>query len=166
MPAMTAALFLADFFGVSNGTFLHWMLAISLTLLVLDVFFNTEFLSWVSMLVFSLWGTMQFELPVQWSVLVYISILVVSAVFYYTLWTHCVRRLVMDWILRRAPREAQECLAGTRARVVGEGDSLSIKYGDQFLPVAEDCRAGLSAGDAVTITEVKDGFARVERAEL
>ena len=83
---MDPVLFLADFFGVSNGTFLHWMLAISLTLLVLDVFCNTEFLSWISMLVFSLWGTMQFELPVQWSVLVYIVILIICAVFYYTLW--------------------------------------------------------------------------------
>ena len=161
---MDPVLFLADFFGVSNGTFLHWMLAISLTLLVLDVFCNTEFLSWISMLVFSLWGTMQFELPVQWSVLVYIVILMICAALYYTLWTQFVRRLVMNCLLRKAPREAQESLAGTRGKIVGEGDSLSIKYGDQFLPVAESCRSGLAAGDSVTITAVKDGFASVERS--
>ena len=161
---MTTALFLADFFGISNGTFLHWMLAISLTLLVLDVFCNTEVLSWISMLVFSLWATMQFDLPVQWLVLVYVLVLIVCAVFYYTLWTHCVRRLVMDGIMRHAPREAQDNLAGTAGRIVGEGDSLSVKYGDQFLPVAEDSRAGFSAGDAVIITAVKDGFATVKRA--
>lgn len=159
---MDPVLFLADFFGVSNGTFLHWMLAISLTLLVLDVFCNTEFLSWISMLVFSLWGTMQFELPVQWSVLVYIVILIICAVFYYTLWTHCVRRLVMDVIMRKAPKEAQENLAGTRGRIVGEGDSLSVKYGDQFLPVQIECRAGLQAGDEVLITEVRSGYAVVK----
>ena len=51
---MNSTLFLADFFGVSDGTFLHWMLAISLTLLVLDVFCNTEVLSWLSMLVLRL----------------------------------------------------------------------------------------------------------------
>ena len=35
---------LADFLWVSDGVFLHWMLAISITLLVLDVFFfNTDF---------------------------------------------------------------------------------------------------------------------------
>lgn len=162
MPTMTTALFLADFFGVSNGTFLHWMLAVSLTLLVLDVFCNTEFLSWISMLVFALWGTMQFDLPVQWMVLVYIVILIICAVFYYTLWTHCVRRLVMDIILRRAPKEAQENLAGTRGRIVGQGDNLSVKYGDQFLPVAEACRGSLEAGTPVVITAVKDGFAMVQ----
>lgn len=161
---MDAVLFLADFFGVSNGTFLHWMLAISLTLLVLDVFCNTEFLSWISMLVFSLWGTMQFELPVQWSVLVYIVILIICAVFYYTLWTHCVRRLVMDVIMRKAPKEAQENLAGTRGRIVGEGDSLSVKYGDQFLPVQAECQAGLQAGDEVLITGVSSGYAVVRRS--
>ena len=123
---MTMALFLADFFGISNGTFLHWMLAISLTLLVLDVFCNTEVLSWISMLVFSLWATMQFELPVQWLVLVYVLVLIVCAVFYYSLWTHCVRRLVMDGIMRHAPREAQDNLAGTAGRIVGEGDTLSL----------------------------------------
>lgn len=162
---MTAALFLADFFGVSNGTFLHWMLAVSLTLLVLDVFCNTEFLSWISMLVFALWGTMQFDLPVQWLVLVYIVILIISAVLYYTIWTHCVRRLVMDVILRKAPKEAQENLAGIRGRIVGEADGLSIKYGDQFLPVAESCRSKVAAGDAVVITRVQDGYACVQKVD-
>ena len=141
------------------------MLAVSLTLLVLDVFCNTETLSWISLLVFALWGTMQFDLPVQWSVLVYVLILILCAVFYYTLWTHGVRRLVMDVILRRAPREAQENLAGTPGRIVGEGDNLSVKYGDQFLPVAEVDRPGLKAGDAVTITAVNSGYASVKRCD-
>lgn len=162
---MNSTLFLADFFGVSDGTFLHWMLAISLTLLVLDVFCNTEALSWISMLVFALWGTMQFDLPVQWSVLVYIIILIICAALYYTLWTHCVRKLVMDCIMRNAPKEAQESLKGTMGRIAGEGDALCVKYGDQFLPVAVDCRTGLSAGDEVEIISVENGFARVKRQE-
>lgn len=162
---MITALILADFFGVSHAVFLHWMLAISLTLLVLDVFCNTEFLSWVSMLVFALWGTMQLELPVQWLVLVYVVILILCAVFYYTLWTHCVRRLVMEVILRRAPAEAQECLAGTRGRIVGEGENLCVKYGDQYLPVAADCRTNLTAGTAVVITAVTAGYASVRRED-
>ena len=159
---MGSILILADFFGVSDGTFLHWLLAISLTLLVLDIFCNTEVLSWLSMLVFALWGTMQFDLPVQWFVLVYILILIVCAVLYYTLWTQCVRKLVMDVIMRHATKEAQENLAGTTGRIAGEGDSLCVKYGDQFLPVAESCRAGLSAGDMVEITAVENGFASVK----
>lgn len=160
---MTAALFLADFLGVSNGTFLHWMLAISLTLLVLDVFCNTEILSWISMLVFAAWGTAQFDLPVQWSVLAFIIILIICAVLYFTLWNHCVRRLVMDVIMRRAPREAQENLAGTRGCIVGEPGNFSVKYGDQFLPVAAGSSAGLATGDIVVITAVQNGFALVER---
>ena len=153
---------LADFFGISNGTFLHWMLAISLTLLVLDIFCNTELISWLSMLTFALWSTMQFNLAVQWMVLVYILVLIASAVFYYTIWTHCVRRLIMEGLLKNAPREAQDNLVGTPGRIVGEESFLSVKYGDQFLPLAEDCRSGFSAGDAVIITGVKDGFATVK----
>lgn len=155
---------LADFFGISNGTFLHWMLAISFTLLVLDVFCNTELLSWLSMLTFALWATMQFDLAVQWLVLVYILVLIACAVFYYTIWTHCVRRLIMEGVLKNAPREAQENLVGTTGRIVGEDTFLSVKYGDQFLPLAENCRSGFSAGDEVIITAVKDGFATVKRA--
>lgn len=154
---------LADFFGVSNGTFLHWMLAISLTLLVLDVFCNTEVMSWISMLVFAWWGTMQFELPVQWMVLVFILILILCAVLYYTIWTHCVRRLVMEVIMRRAPKEAQEDLAGTPGRVVGEGDALCVKFGDQILPLAAECCTGLKAGDAVVIEVLRSGFVHVRR---
>lgn len=162
MP-METSLLLADFFGISNGVFLHWMLAISLTLLVLDVFCNTEVLSWISMLVFALWGTMQFNLPVQWLVLVFIVILILCAVLYYTLWTHCVRRLVMDVIMRRAPKEAQEDLAGTCGHIVGEGASMSVRFGDQILPVSARSRAGLTAGDEVEIVSFTNGFVEVRR---
>lgn len=163
MPTMDSAILLADFFGVSNGVFLHWMLAISLTLLVLDVFCNTEVLSWISMLVFALWGTMQFDLPVQWMVLVFILILILCAVLYYTIWTHCVRRLVMDVIMRKAPKEAQESLVGTRGHILGERDCLCIKFGDQILPVSARSRDGLTAGDEVEIVSFTNGFAEVRR---
>ena len=163
MLTMDSAVLLADFFGVSNGVFLHWMLAISLTLLVLDVFCNTEVLSWISLLVFALWGTMQFDLPVQWMVLVFILILILCAVLYYTIWTHGVRRLVMDVIMRKAPKEAQESLAGTRGRILGEDDSLCIKFGDQILPVSAGSRDGLAAGDEVEIVALTNGFAEVRR---
>ena len=158
--------FLASgFFCVSNGVFLHWMLAISLTLLVLDVFCNTEILSWASMLIFALWGIMQFDLPMQWMVLGFVLILILCAVLYYTIWTHCFRRVIMGVIMRRSPMEAQDSLSGTPGRIVGTGDSLCVKYGDQFLPLAQECRESVAPGDEVLICEVKSGYAWVKPRE-
>lgn len=151
------------FLGIDHGTFLHIMLAVAITLLVLDIFVCTELLSWVSLLLFAAWGTWLVGAPWQWSVLVYIGFLVLVCVLYYTLWVQCVRRVVMDFVLRNAPRESTEQVCGKTAVVLGEGDNLCIRWEDHIIPIeAEDC-AGLVAGDKVVIDAVRGGLAHVRK---
>lgn len=151
--------------GVGHGTFLHIMLAVGITLLVLDVFVNTEFLSWVALVIFAGWGTWLVGAPWQWSVLVFIGFLSLACVLYYVLWVQCVRRVIMGWMLRNAPRESTEQISGQSAKVLGEGESLCIRWQDHILPIEEADRAGLAAGDRVVIEAVRGGQAHVRRAE-
>ncbi len=156
--------FLADtFLGIEHGTFLHVMLAVAITLLVLDIFICTELLSWVSLLLFASWGTWLVGAPWQWSVLVFIGLLALVCVLYYTLWVQCVRRVIMDWVLRNAPRESTELVAGKTAVVLGEGDNLCIRWDDHIIPVEPNNRAGLVAGDKVVIDTLSGGVAHVHK---
>lgn len=153
---------------LDNGTFLHWLAAVGITLLVLDVFFNTEFLSWISIAIFASWGTWLIGAPVQWSVLVFIILTAIGFGIYYALWVRFVRPFIY-WLIRiisgsnEPPPDDNLAYAGRNGTVVGEGESLSVKVQDELFPIAEECREGFSAGDKVVITEFKGGVATVER---
>lgn len=155
--------FLADFFSLSNGEFLHWMLAVALTLLVLDVFVNTELMSWSALVIFAAWGTWEIGLPLQWSLLVFLCFLALGFAIYFTLWNRGVRPLFMACLTRRAPKEATEQEIGGSGTIVGEGENLCVRREDRLYPVAESCRAGLKPGDAVRITSMDGACARVEK---
>lgn len=147
---------------LNSAAFLHWMLAIGLTLLVLDVFINTELLSWISLLVFAAWGTWMLGLPIQWSVLVFLAFLGLAAAVYYTLWNHVIRRLAAGYLLRKAPAEAMEELKGKRGTIIGAGEQLCVRCGDQLFPVAEVCRASFKAGDVVCIEGIEGAHAIIK----
>lgn len=151
--------------GIDNGTFLHIMLAVAITLLVLDIFINTEFLSWVALVVFAAWGTWLVGAPWQWSVLVFLGFLALACTLYYTLWVQCVRRVFMGWVLRNAPRESTEQIGGTPATVLGEGDNLCVRWEDHVIAIAAADKAGLVPGERVIIDAVQGGVAHVHKIE-
>ncbi|MBQ3241083.1 MAG: hypothetical protein IJB00_07880 [Akkermansia sp.] len=156
---------LADtFLGIEHGTFLHIMLAVAVTLLVLDIFICTELLSWLSLLIFAAWGTWLVGAPWQWSVLVFIGFLALVCALYYTLWVQCVRRVIMGVLLRNAPRESTEDIVGKTAVVLGEAESLCIRWEDHIIPIEPDSRSGLTAGDKVVILAIRGGLAHVRKA--
>lgn len=153
---------LAEFFSLSNGEFLHWMLAVALTLLVLDVFINTELMSWAALVIFAAWGTWEIGLPLQWSVLVFLGFLTLGFALYFTLWNRCVRPLFMHSLNRRAPKESVTADIGGRGTLVGEGEQLCVRCGDRLYPLSPSCTAGLRAGDTVRITAMDGATAVVE----
>ena len=111
------------------------------------------------------WGMLLLDLPVQWSVLVFMGFLAVSFVFYYTLWVHVVRRFVMGYLNRKGYKEARDQVAGRTGVIRGEEDTAMVKCGDELLRLADDCRAGLSQGDRARILRYEDGKASVEKLE-
>lgn len=153
---------LAEFFSLSNGEFLHWMLAVALTLLVLDVFINTELMSWAALVIFAAWGTWEIGLPLQWSVLVFLGFLTLGFALYFTLWNRCVRPLFMHSLNSRAPKESVTADIGGRGTLVGEGEQLCVRCGDRLYPLSPSCAAGLRAGDTVRITAMDGATAVVE----
>lgn len=154
---------LADFLWMSDASFLHWMLAFSITLLVLDIFFfNTDFLTLLAMGLFAAWGTMNIAPAAQWTVLTFFIFILVWALLYYGLWRNLISPLFNNFINKRAP-EDDICtlLIGKCGKVCGERNSFCLKVGDQIIPIAEDDQALVDEGDTAAITSFAEGVVHI-----
>ncbi len=151
------------FLSSADGTFLHWMIAIAITLIILDVFFCTEWLSFLSLITFAAWGAWRLDLPTQWSGLVFLVFLGIGITFYYACWRGFIRNTVSKTFLKNAREEQINSMVGRIGTVMGEGDSACIKVQDELYPIAHDCQKGLREGDQVVITTFKEGITYVTR---
>lgn len=150
----------------ADGTFLHWMLASALTVLVLDVIFAASgddgtgtVLYCIVLEVFSGWGVWRMDMPIQWSVLVFLLFSVLGLAFYFVIWKKIIFNLVTKHIMKNAPNEQIHQMVGKKATVCGEGENMYLKWQDELYPIADENRDTLKDGDRVTITAFKDGVA-------
>ena len=151
------------FLSSADGTFLHWMLAIAITLIILDVFFCTEWLSFLSLITFAAWGAWRLDLPTQWSGLVFLVFLGIGITFYYACWRGFIRNTVSKTFLKNASEEQINSMVGRVGTIIGERDAACIKVQDEIYPIAHDCQEGLREGEQVAITSFKEGIAYVTR---
>ncbi len=147
--------------GSADASFLHWILAIAVTLIVLDVFICTEWLSMLSLLAFAAWGTWMLDVPTQWSVFFFLVFLIIGIAFYFLFWRSVIRRTVAKTFLRNATDEQINTMVGRSATVINTGDAPCIKVQDEIYPLSEGCPANLQVGDRVVITAFNKGIATV-----
>lgn len=160
---------IADFLWISDGVFLHWILAISLTLLVLDVFFlDSDILTLIAMGLFAAWATLCVAPPAQWGPMVFILFLAVWAIMYYGLWKHIVRPALKNYVDKRAPiDDLAKKMPGQEGRVMVQShdgvDSLCIRIGDEIFPIDPQERPFLQDGDTARIVKFEEGIAHVRK---
>lgn len=152
----------------TDSTFLHWILAAALSVLVLDVIFAASgdggtgsVLSCIVLEIFSGWGVWRMELPIQWSVLVFLLFSGIGLTFYFVIWKIVICRLVTKHIMKNVPDEQIHQMVGKKAIVCGRGENMCLKWQDELYPIAAGNRETLKEGDIITITAFKDGVACV-----
>lgn len=145
----------------NNAAFLHWTLAIGITLLVLDLFCNTEVIAWIALFCFATWATLLTGAPVQWSLLIFLLYLAAAAALYYAVWSVFIRPFVVGLMLRHSPAEDDQLLIGRHGTIIGEGDDMHLRVADELWPVEEHSRASLKPGDTATITGYHNGIVTV-----
>lgn len=145
----------------NNATFLHWTLAIGVTLLVLDLFCNTEVIAWIALFCFATWATFLTGAPLQWSLLIFLLYLAVAVALYYAVWSVVVRPFVVGLMLRHSPAEDDQLLVGRHGTIVGEGEEMHLRIADELWPIAENSRSGLRPGDQATVTAYRNGVVNV-----
>lgn len=153
-----------------DSAFLHWILAAALTVLVLDVIFAANgdsgtgsILYCIVLEIFSGWGMWRLNLPIQWSILIFLIFNVIGLCFYFIMWRKVIDNLLVKHVMKNAPKEHIHQMVGKKAYVCGKGENACLKWQDEFYPIADVDRGVVREGDRVTITQFKDGMASVKR---
>lgn len=149
----------------SYAEFLHWFLAVALTLLIIDIFICTEVLSYASLLIFAAWGTWVTDVSLKWSVLVFLFYIGVALALYYACWAKIVRPWVMHLCFGNSTlaQESDEALVGKVGVVSGEGEDMFLRVLDELWPVDASCRMSVHDGDRARVTAYDRGVVCIEK---
>lgn len=148
---------LANFLWLSDSEFLHYWIAVSLTLIILDFFINTEILSWVAMILFAVWATAWVEPSAAWSILVFILFLAIAIAFYMIV-IKGIPKVLANSATKIAPAGMNETLIGMRGPVCGSGENLSVNLNGVIYPIATCFHAKYKAGDVIEVEDFREGM--------
>ena len=142
----------------------EWLVALALTLFVVDIFVSTEILSWGGVLSLSLWLTWRIHADWKWDLLIFIGALVFFAFAYYWGVRATVGRLVKNLMQKGAPPEMTDRIVdavGVIHQV--EGMSFFRWNGEELLPVVDDGREAFCEGEVVEVDRLVNGAVALRR---
>lgn len=138
----------------------EWLLALTLTLFVLDIFLATEVLSWGGILSLAIYFTWRIEPSWKWTILVFVLSLVVSILLYYTILYGLVFRAIRSLLQHGAPDELNERLCNAEGTIHYVGEKAMFKWnGDELWSISNE--APLSEGTRVKVISIKDNVLTV-----
>ena len=138
----------------------EWLLALTLTLFILDIFLATEVLSWWGILSLASYITWRIGPTWKWGILVFFLALIGSAVFYYGVLRVLIGKPIRALLQHGAPDEVIEKLKGAKGMIhYVEGKPMFRWNGDELWPV--NSVAPVHEGDCVVVTSVTDGVVSV-----
>lgn len=155
--------YLADFLWFSDTTFLYYALVIWLTLSILDVFFNTDYLNWLVLLSISIWATCKCNPSWEWGILIFFIFTIAIAAVHIVIRNY-LHKLLMPLLNKNAPKEFSETMVNKTAIIMGEGENTCASVDGVLYPVAGECRGLFAEGEKVVLAELKDGLAVVKKA--
>ncbi len=116
----------------------EWLLALALTLFVVDLFTDEEgVLSWLGVAAVAGWATWRVGAPLKWSILIFIMAFVVSGALWYWLFRGVIGVPVRRLVQRKAPDEAIVKIRGAKGTLRVVGGKVMFRWnGDELWPVA------------------------------
>ena len=150
---------------------LLWVIAIGLTVIVIDVFFETEILSVAALLGISIYLTLLFDVALKWRVLLgFSSWLTVTALFY-LVWKRFVAPLMRKGIAGGIDESSLSATGATgeyrlidgKAFVYWNGDLWPLKR-EQDNEAGNSGRDGFQDRDLVIIETMENGLATISPA--
>ena len=138
----------------------EWLVALSLTLFVLDIFFMTEVLSWAGVLSLSAWLTWRIDVPFKWMILVFIASFIGFAFLYWFCFRNTVGTIVRRILQGKSPKESLYALEGAKGRIKCISNKMFLDVEGELWPVAPGS-ANVGDGAIVRVTMVKNGAAVV-----
>lgn len=143
----------------------EWLLALALTLFVIDLFTDEEgVLSWCGVAAVAGWATWRIGAPWKWSILVFIGAFFVSGAVWHWLFRAFIGQPVRRLIQRGAPEETIAAIKGAKGTLrIIDGKPFFRWNGDELWPAA-NVPAGAVDGCAVVAVGIKDGVVSIKDA--
>lgn len=139
----------------------EWLLALTFTLFVLDIFLETEVMSWSGTLPLAIYITYRIGPTWEWGIPVFFLALILSAILYYGFFRVVIGKPIRALLQRGAPDEVIERLKGAQGVIHYVEDRPMLRWnGDELWPIKPD--ASLQEGDRVVVAAVQDGILTVE----
>lgn len=128
----------------------EWLLALTLTLFVLDIFLATEVLSWVGIITFATYITWRIEPAWKWAILVFLLAIPIGGIFYWAL-----VKLIRPLLHKGSPKELMEKLQGAKGIIhYVNGKPMFRWNGDELWSIANE--EPLKEGARVQVISIKD----------
>ena len=144
----------------------EWLVALAMTLFVVDIFVSTEVLSWCGVLSLAVWLTWRIHADLKWAVLLFIGSFVLFAFVYYLGVRATIGRLVRSWMQRGAPKELSDRLIGAVGTVHYVAGRPFFKWnGEELIPIMGDASVIFREGDVVSIDCFVGGKVLLRRQE-
>lgn len=140
----------------------EWLVALALTLFVVDIFLMTEILSWGGVLALASWLTWRIDAPLKWSVLIFIGAFTGFAFVYVFLLRATIGAVVRRVIQGRAPDETLYAIVGKTGRIRIIGGRVFANVDAELWPVATSDES-FTDGVNVKVTAIKEGVVLVSR---
>lgn len=139
----------------------EWLVALSLTLFVLDIFLMTEFLSWGGVLSLSIWLVWKIDAPIKWSVLIFVVAFTGFSFLYVFLFRNTIGVAIRKILQGKSPEEGLYSLVGKKGEVRKIEGNYFISVEGELWPIRNE-GIDFMDGDIKSIVSITDGVVSVE----
>ena len=139
----------------------EWLVALSLTLFVLDIFLMTEFLSWGGVLSLSTWLVWKIDAPIKWSVLIFVVAFTGFSFLYVFLFRNTIGVAIRKILQGKSPEEGLYSLVGKKGEVRKIEGNYFISVEGELWPIRNE-GIDFMDGDIKSIVSITDGVVSVE----
>ena len=121
-----------------SGILPEWLLALGLTLLLIDLFCATDFISWIGVVALAGYTTWRLGPNGYWALAVFLISGAVWLVVYYAFWREIVVQVVRKALTKTAPDDSVDRIVGAEGRIrIVEGKPFFLHNGEELLPIAD-----------------------------
>lgn len=137
-----------------------WVVAICLSIVILDSFFQTELLSHLAIIGNSIYFALLFDFSIKWTVCIALIAWLLTTILYYLVWSKFIRPSLL-LVLGKGAKELQDDAEGQNGifRIIEE--ESFVKWNGDLWPVADESKC-FNDGDKVIIESCIKGIIKLK----
>ncbi len=157
--------YIISLLGINSFQVAHWFAAIAITLILLDVFFSTDVLTLLGCIILAdyLTGYIYEVIPIQWYILCWISMIMLSCGIYVFIWKAIIRVYINKTLLRNAIEEvSNQCIGDVGLFRIINGNEF-VYWNGELWKVNYTQKQIFNDKEKVVITNSKNGIITIRK---